>query len=232
LGLDGHPYHPLKGGEMTTNSKAKIHTVYKTKDGERVPSVTTILGILNKPALLEWAWKCGCDGLDYKAIRDQTADIGKLAHYMVMCHLLEQKTDTSEYSAEDIDKAENSFLKYLEWEKQHDVEPILVESALVSENYKFGGQIDCYCRLDGSPTLIDFKTGKAIYPEYFHQLAAYEMLLSENGYEVDQSRILRIGRNDDEGFEDRFIGKLDKHWELFLNCQRVYELQKELRRDK
>lgn len=55
-------------------SKTKIHTVYKLEDGTRVPSVTTILGILNKPALVEWAYQCGCQGLDYKAVRDQAGE--------------------------------------------------------------------------------------------------------------------------------------------------------------
>ncbi len=77
-------------------NKTKIHTVYKTKDGQRVPSVTTILGILNKPALLDWAWRCGCDGINYKAIRDNAADIGTLAHYMIMTYLRGEKPDTSE----------------------------------------------------------------------------------------------------------------------------------------
>ena len=32
--------------------KTKAHTVYKTADNKRVPGVTTILGVLNKPALV------------------------------------------------------------------------------------------------------------------------------------------------------------------------------------
>ena len=91
---------------MTTETKKKIHTVYKLADGSRVPSVTTALGILNKPKLLNWAWKCGVDGLDYRAVRDNAADIGTLAHYFILCHLKHETPDTSEYSQSDIDKAE------------------------------------------------------------------------------------------------------------------------------
>ena len=35
------------------------HTIYKTLEGEIVPSVTTVLKILNKSALLDWAWRLG-----------------------------------------------------------------------------------------------------------------------------------------------------------------------------
>ncbi len=52
--------------EIQKPTKTKIHTVYKAKAGERVPYVTTILGILNKPALIEWAWKLGTEGTFYK----------------------------------------------------------------------------------------------------------------------------------------------------------------------
>jgi len=216
----------------TQQKKTKIHTVYKLSGGDRVPSVTTILGILNKPALMDWAWKCGCDGLDYKAVRDDAGGVGTLAHYLIMCHLQQTKPDTSEYSEQDIDRAETCLIKFWDWEKGHKLEPILVESPLISEEHQFGGTIDFFGMVDGQPTLVDFKTGKAIYPEFFYQLAAYEQLLAEAGYLIEVTRILRIGRNEDEGFEERSVGKLDKQWELFLACKKIYELQKIIRRDK
>jgi len=217
---------------LTTNNKAKVHTVYKLASGDRVPSVTTILGILNKPALLDWAWRCGCDGLDYKAVRDSAADIGTLAHYLVMCHLTGQEPDTSEYSAQDIEQAETCLIKFWEWEKGREIKPILVETPLISERNRVGGTIDFYGEVDGQKVLIDFKTGKAIYSEALIQVSTYKHLLEENGYQVNNVKILRIGRNEDEGFEERTIGKLDKQWELFLNCRNIYNLQKEIRRVK
>jgi len=211
-------------------TKTKIHTVYKTADGKRVPSVTTILGILHKPKLLDWAWQCGCGGLDYKAVRDQAGDIGTLAHYLIMCHLKGIEPDTSEYSQQDIDRAENCFIKYLDWLTGRKLEPIFIEEPLVSERYGFGGTIDFFGKIDGQFTLLDFKTGKAIYPEFFYQLAAYKQLLAEQKQPIDVTRILRIGRDESEGFEERSIGKLDKQWEIFLHCLAIYNYQKEIRR--
>ena len=219
---------------MTTETepkKAKIHTVYKKLDGTRVPSVTTILGILNKPALLDWAWKCGLNGLDYKEVRDNKADIGTLAHAMIMDHLQGIEADYSEYSQQDIALAENCFLSYLEWEKPRKLEPILIEQPIVSEQYGFGGTVDFFGKVDGQPTLLDFKTGKAIYPEFFYQLAAYEELLAERGELIEVTKILRIGRDEDEGFEERMLGRLTKQWELFLNCLSIYNLQKEIKKE-
>ena len=209
--------------------RTRIHTVYKTADSKRVPSVTTILGILNKPALLTWAWQCGVNGLDYRSVRDDAAGVGSLAHYLIMCDLKGEKADTSEYSPQDLERAENCLLKYWEWEKQNKPEPILIEQALVSENLGFGGTIDCLAKVGNEFWLVDYKTSKAIYPEMIYQLAAYKALLSEHKHIINQARILRIGRDDIEGFEEKQFINLDKAFELFLCCKRIYELQKEIK---
>ena len=210
-------------------NKTRIHTVYKLATSDRVPSVTTILGVLGKPALIEWAYQCGLRGEDYKAVRDDAASVGTLAHYLIMCHLKNIEPDTSEYSAQDIERAENCLIKYWDWEKGHKIEPILVETPLVSEEYRFGGTIDLFANVDGLPTLVDFKTGKAIYPEFFYQLAAYERLLDEAGHKLKATKILRIGRDESEGFEERSIGELHKQWGIFLACKQIYELKKEVK---
>jgi len=218
--------------EEAKSKKARIHTVYKTKAGDRVPSVTTILGILNKPALLDWAWQMGTQGFDYKAVRDEAGDVGTLAHYLILCSLRNEQPDTSEYSAQIIGKAENSLIKFWDWEKSHKLEPIMLETPLVSEEYSFGGTIDFFGKVDGQPTLVDFKTGKAIYPEFFYQLAAYEQLLAETKQLIEVTRILRIGRTEDEGFEERIVGKLNNQWQIFLHCLGIYNLQREVRKGK
>ena len=215
---------------MEVPKKTKVHTVYKLQSGERVPSVTTILGILGKPALIHWAWTMGCEGKDYRAVRDDAATVGTLAHYLILCYLKREAPDTSEYSAEDIDRAENALLKFWDWEKSHTIEPILVEASLISECYGFGGTIDFYGVVDGEETLVDFKTGKALYDEHFLQLAAYEQLLAENDYLVSAVKILRIGRDSDEGFEERSMGIMANQLEVFEHCRGIYNLQKAIKK--
>lgn len=212
------------------SNKVKIHTVYKPANGERVPSVTTVLGILNKPALLEWAWKLGTEGIDYKAIRDTAADIGSLAHYLILCHLKGIEPDTSEYSQQVIDKAETCLIKFWDWEKGHTLKPTLIETPLVSELYRFGGTPDWFGLIDGVDEMVDFKTGKGLYVEFFYQLAAYNQLLQEAGYVSKRARILRIGRDENEGFEERMVTGLAKQWDVFLNCLNIYNLQREIKK--
>lgn len=212
-------------------SKDKIHIRYKTKDGKVVPGVTTVLGILNKPALLHWAWDLGIKGIDYRKFRDDKADIGTLAHYLIMCHLQGVKPDTSDYSANQIDKAENAVISFYEWEKSHKHKPVLIEQPLVSEKYGYGGTCDLLTEVGNELWLVDFKTGKGIYDEMLYQCSAYWQLILEAGYTPTSARILRIGRDESEGFEEKIMTNHADRLQLFLHCLDVYNLQKKIRRE-
>lgn len=207
---------------------SKAHTVYKLADGTRVPGATTITGLLNKPHLVRWANKLGLEGIDSSKYTDEAAAVGTLAHALVQAHLQGDTLDTSMYSPQQVDLAENAVLSYLEWESRHKIEPILLEKPMVSEKLRYGGTLDCYCMLDDVPTLIDFKTGKAIYDEYFVQTAGYKNLLMELNLPVERVKILRIGRDETEGFEERDIADTRQYFEIFKNLLNVYYLKKSL----
>jgi len=217
----------MKTEQVTKRSRA--HITYKLQDGMAVPGVTTVLGILNKPALVPWANRLGLQGIDSTKYVDEKAAIGTLAHQMIANYLRGEETDTSEYSKVQIDQAENAVLSFFEWEKTHHITPILVEEPLVSEYFHFGGTIDCLGQINGNLCLLDLKTSRGIFPEMLIQLAAYRQLLVEHGHKVDQTTILRIGRTDDEGFEERLVNELEKRWQIFQHCLEIYRLQKEVR---
>ena len=213
----------------TITKRNRAHTTYKLQDGTTVPGVTTILGILNKPALVKWANNLGLQGIDSIKYVDEKAAIGTLAHQMIANYLRGEETDTSEYSKVQIDQAENATLSFFEWEKGNHIIPILVEEPLISQECRFGGTIDCLGTINDVLTLLDFKTSKGIFPEMLVQLAAYKRLLAEAGHYVDRAMILRVGRTPDEGFEERLINHLDKRWQIFQHCLEIYRLQKEVK---
>ena len=212
-----------------TAIRNKAHTTYTLLDGTVVPGVTTILGVLNKPALVPWANKLGLQGIDSSKYVDEKAAIGTLAHQMIADYLRGEVTDTGEYSKFQIDQAENALLSFFEWEKSHKIEPSLIEAPMVSERHRFGGTLDCIGEIDGELWLVDFKTSSGIFPEMLVQVAAYTRLAYEHEIDVHKVRILRIGRTADEGFEDRLVNHLDKRWELFEHCLAIYNLQKEVK---
>jgi hypothetical protein len=211
--------------------KAKAHITYHNAKGEKIPGVTTVLGELAKPALIHWAWDLGMKQIDYRTHRDILADVGTLAHYLIVCHLKGETVDASEYSAKQIDLAENCLLSYYEWARHHTIEPILIETPLVSEVHQFGGTLDFYGKIDGILTLMDFKTGKKIYDEHFYQLAALRVALIENDHAVGTSRILNIGRDETERFEEKQKGVLADEWEIFQAALTIYQAKKRIKKD-
>jgi len=211
----------------------KPHIRYKLKDGTIVPGVTTVTGELgwNKQVLVSWANKLGLQGIDSAKFVDDKAQIGTLAHQMVLDHFRKVETDTSDFTANQISAAENCLISYHAWEKGKTVEPILIEEPLVSEVMSFGGTPDFYGKIDGVLTLCDYKTGKGIYPEYFVQVAGgYLRLLSEHGHKVEQIIILNIPRSEDESFMVKPIPitKWEVAQAIFDNCLETYRLKKQL----
>ena len=219
---------------VTENLKnVKAHQRYRTADGKIVPGVTTVLSVINKPALVPWANNLGLQGISVKDYVDKLAKIGTLAHYFVECDLRGDEPDLDAYSPEEIRIAETCLIKYWDWKAENDPKPILIEEQLVSSKWGFGGTIDLFCEIRGVKWLVDLKTGKAIYPEQITQLSAYAALLKENGYKAEKVQILRIGRSEDEGFEpqEKTLAQLVPHWKIFKSCLDIYNLQKEIRRD-
>jgi hypothetical protein len=213
--------------EAVAAKRSRSHIRYYNKAGKLLPGVTTVLGVLNKPALIPWANNLGLAGINVREYVDILATVGKIGHDMICCHNKGVKFEANGERADLIDKAENCFLSYLAWEKQHKVEPILCEAALVSEKYGFGGTVDMFAKVDGILTVVDYKTGKAIYPEHVYQVAAYRYLIIENGGYVPAAvRILQIGRDENEGFSEKIVTDTTREWELFQHCLAIYQLQK------
>ncbi len=214
--------------EKRVRAMSKAHTRYKLEDGTIVPGVTTVINLLAKPALINWANRMGLDGIDTAKYVDSMAEVGTYAHYLILCDLTGEEPETESVSPTVRDLAENAFLSYLAWKSAHDVVPDLVETQLVSESDRYGGTIDFYGTVDGVPTLIDFKTSSGIYPEHSYQLAAYWRLLAYARHRVEQAKILQIGRTEDEGFSEHTFKDPSKRQDLFMHLRAVYDLQKEL----
>jgi len=211
-------------------SKIQAHTRYRNKANDVVPSITTVINtVLAKPQLIVWANKLGLQGIDSTKVRDAMGNAGALAHYFILCHLKGESPDTSEYSQETINLAENSFLSYLEWEKHHSLKPILLETPLVSESLRVGGTPDFYGYVDGELVLADYKTG-GIYKEAFIQTCAYCRLLGDNDYQLPEKIIvLGIPRSENENFREEVYKNYDLGNEIFSHLRALYDLMKEVK---
>jgi len=208
-----------------TVKKAKAHTRYTLQDGTRVPGVTTVLNVIAKPALIAWANRMGLDGINTSKHVDELADIGTLAHAMIAHHLGGPAPDLDDYSKNQIDRAENSVLSFHEWAKGKTIVTAHSERQMVSEELRYGGTCGWLGAIDGVETLLDLKTGKAIYDEHLYQVAAYWNLAREGGLDVREIRILQVGRSEDEGFSERIIPAaiIPRYFAVFTAALHLYE---------
>ena len=213
-------------------SKAKTHQKYYTKEGILVPGVTTVLAVLAKPALIPWANKLGLQGIEVGKFVDSLGDVGTLCHIIIECYLKKQEVDYSDYTPNQRILAENASKKFFEWEKKNELKVLQSELQLVSEKHFFGGTCDVYGELNGKKTLIDIKTSKTTYSEHFTQVAAYKILLEENGYPVEDAKILRIGREEAEGFDEKDVPLIKIHQEKFLTCLKILQINNKLKINK
>jgi len=205
--------------------KTRAHTRYRDSAGAIVPGTTTITGQLNKPGLVRWANNLGLQGIDSTKHVDDKAAIGTLAHHLIETFLTGGEPDLDDYTKRQIKQAEVPYKKFLEWFEDNAVEVILTEQQIVSDRYKFGGTIDLYCRIGKRRVLVDHKTSGGIYPEMLYQAAAYKELLKEAGHPVDEVRILRIGRDEAEGFEERRLRDTRQYWKIFKLLRELYSLR-------
>lgn len=146
-------------------------------NGQDLPSVTTIVGCLAKPALENWmvglamdaAEECAGDREKAKALfgerRFEKANIGTRVHEMVAEHLQGFPLPADG----ELGPFEGPWLDFLEF---HDVRPLMVETVVVHPRYGYAGRLDAIVELDGVPTLLDVKTGR-LYASVALQLAAY-----------------------------------------------------------
>lgn len=164
------------------------HTVYKNKYKKEVPSVTTILKILNKPALQKWANGLGFRRQKLDDVLNASASLGTLFHAGVESYLQGLYFISCPKNYEEEYKLKLYLNNFIEWKKTNQLEPIFMEKELVSD--KYGGTVDFYGIFNGKKTVLDFKTSKSHYSSMFLQLAAYVMMVESDGYEVEQVAIL------------------------------------------
>lgn len=166
------------------------HTVYMNDSDVEVPSVTTIIKLLNKPSITKWANYMGFKHIYVKDILEETSRFGTLIHYIINLIINDKKLDISLHHRDKF-KVYSTLDKFLSWYKSHEVKPILTEEKLVTDT--FGGTVDFYGIVDGKYTIVDFKTSKSIHLTMFIQLALYCILLEKKGYKIDQVMILSLG---------------------------------------
>lgn len=206
---------------------------YRNAAGDKVPGVTTVLGLLNKPALPLWAYKQGrkherlaAQGKPaptrlYESV-EKAAQIGTLAHEC--CEAIIHDQPMPALPDDCRDRVERAVQNFRDWQAQAAVRFHAVEVSLVSERYQFGGTLDFVAEIGGKLVMGDLKTSSAVYPEMIVQLAAYQLLWHEcrpDEQLADDAYLLRIDKESGD-FAWHKYGDLSNERAAFLALLEVY----------
>ena len=218
-------------------------------DGKKIPSVTTILSVINKPALINWSARMAIDhvaeaiepGKSYDELQLQAIfEGGKRAHHAkkvdagnigTFVHDWIEKYINGDNPGmpvnEDLQEAINNFLV---WVKDFKVKFLLTEQPVYSREHEYAGILDFVCVIGKEMFIGDIKTSSGIYPEHLMQTAAYRHARQEE-YPKEKyagQLILRIGKKDGS-FELVVIRDNKLYTEMFESFLAAQKLQKTLK---
>lgn len=231
---------------------------YDTPDGT-YPSVTTVLSVIGKPALINWAGKVERElvmGVSADLYADvsgtpkmsrlawlttmeqrlgkqrahqrllaKAGEIGSQTHALIEWTLRAKLCQQPGPSPHITDKAQWAFMVFEDWAKSVSLKPILVEQIVWSNKHGFAGTMDLLAEVEGKLTVVDFKTGKAVYPEAHLQNAAYRSALREMGHaDPVQGIIVRLPK-DEKDPEPQAVLADDEStsFDAFLNAKKLWE---------
>lgn len=202
---------------VTSTATRKPRQRYRLSNGDPVPGATTVLSVIAKPQLVGWANKLGLEGVKSSERLAYLADAGTLAHSLIESSLTGITAVIGDYPPEQVRLSENALKSFHAWARGKRLETRQTELSLVSEAHRYGGTLDALVMVNGTLTLIDFKTGSAIYPDHLYQLAAYRQLLVENGHNVDTVLVLQVGRDEGEAYTEKVLSgpAIEPFWRVF-----------------
>lgn len=162
---------------------------YVTPEGNKYPSITTILGSGDKPWLNDWRQSLGFEKADKEMKR--AADRGTAVHLMVERFLNNEDKPTRGMQTDHI--TEFNTLR-LHLKKINNI--VTQESALWSDMLRTAGRVDCIGEYQGKLSIIDFKTSTTsknmgMIQSYWLQTTAYAIMFQERyGIQIDQAVII------------------------------------------
>ena len=194
---------------------------------EPFPSVTTVLNVIAKPALVPWARNVALekvretlyehlasgnqvidplwvDAIIEQArhrpdlVRDQAADLGTQAHGLIEQIILGMEPEVPPDLAQVVDN-------FTSWRRKAGLDIHLAETMVYSAKYRYAGTMDALAYRKGIMVALDWKTSNRLYSEHALQVAAYAKALEEmTGQPVKEAWVVRLGKTAPE-FEARQV---------------------------
>lgn len=173
-------------------------------DDKPYVSVTNVLKVLDKPALMYWFGQ----GVYHAMVLDPT--LGEKEALSAPYRVSERAMNrgTTVHSVIEAFKAGAPRIKTIETIQPYvdafyrwfdDYNPTIVENekTVVSHAYRYAGTIDMIANLNGENVVIDIKTNKDgnVYPEAFLQVSAYINALNEAKLDIKRGFVVALSES-------------------------------------
>ena len=204
--------------------------LYETPEGNKYPSITTVLSVRNKQGLFEWRKRVGEDVANY--IARTAAARGTAVHHMCEDYLNNVHIDWPDKWKEHTKKfLPHALFTQMRDNLLHRIDNIHAqECGLYSDKYRVAGRVDCIAEFDGKLSIIDFKTStkerKDDYNEsYYIQASAYaEMFEERTGIKINQICILVVTQ---DGVVQEFVKDKKTYLPLLIETISQWEKKNE-----
>ena len=186
-----HIYYDIPKLERKTSADGS--RVYETPSGRAYPSVTTVTGLHNKQAILDWRKRVGAE--EANRISTKAAKRGTRIHTLCESYLNNESVEPNLFDTETF-KAIKPYLNNIQ-----DVH--CLETPLYSDHLEVAGTVDCIAKYNGKMSVIDFKTStrkksRDDIQNYFMQCSAYAVAFEERtGVPVGKIVIIMAVDDDD-----------------------------------
>lgn len=170
----------------TTESGRK----YFTPEGNAYPSITTVLGILGKEAIIAWRQRVGEE--EANKVSRQASTRGTAVHKLAEDYVDNKPDWKGKHMPANI--ATFNSIKTVLDEKLDNV--WMQEVFLYSDRLKCAGQVDCIGEWEGVLSIVDFKTSRRVKKKeditnYFIQMCFYAAaFLERTGIAIKQAVVV------------------------------------------
>jgi len=168
---------------------------YVTPSGQRLPSVTTVLGAMKKKEIMAWRRRVG--EAEANRVSKLATGRGNRVHTLAEKYLMNESIEWKKEMPDAIEMFQSIVPHFDKINNIH-----YMEQALWSEKIGLAGRVDLIAEWEGKLSVIDFKTSKRIKTEdkiqdYFAQCVAYAMMYEERvGELIDQIVVLMAVENE------------------------------------
>lgn len=227
------------------------HRYYADEKGKtQYTGVTTVLGVIAKPALVGWAANQACDYIEknfptaeqlfekptiftelikeartaWRKKRDKAADSGTNVHETLE-GMIKDAIAKDGYLPE-TKSEEKQIQHFINWAVENKVKFLECEKVLYDKENFIAGTADGVLEMDGKKYVYDIKTGKGVYQEAWWQMGAYRMMLEKMGHDnFHGSLIIHLPEKGELKTYERYDIDTDK--EAFMCALRLYRIKQQ-----